>query len=321
MASCKERSCWEKLPSAFQQQLESPRQGQSTIDMTEADLNRIETSLGVALPGRYRKFALRLPNSPDHEYACKWYPFMDVDEIINRNQEFRSGGRVDDWKPELFCIGTFEGGDFFVDLGHLEKGVFVENSNSGSDELGGRYDPNDYSSCWVQSFDDLVDQLKGAPWWQRLGTRLASVVWQRKRHLRNLFNLTWRANGNFHIRRRDDPSPEMVEEEIRRIAAELGGAIRCSFDPEATYFTSVDLEIIGGPDGVSIEASSSGERFHFFDASAAPEPVVLIRGEPGEEVGRSGQEVCRDIERVIEAARYYAETGKLLPSFPWRKRS
>jgi hypothetical protein len=126
--------------------------------MTNADLDRIETTLGITLPERYRDFALRLPNSPDDESAEKWYPFIDVDEIINRNQEFRSGERVDGWKPELFCIGSFEGGDFFVDLSDLDKGVFVENSNAGSDELGGQYEPDDYSSCWIQSFDDLVNE-------------------------------------------------------------------------------------------------------------------------------------------------------------------
>ena len=63
--------------------------------MTETDLDRIETALRIALPQRYRDFALRLPDSPEDDEADRWYPFMDADEIISRNQQFRSGDLVD----------------------------------------------------------------------------------------------------------------------------------------------------------------------------------------------------------------------------------
>ncbi len=126
--------------------------------MTDTDLQRIEAALGITLPPRYREFARALPNSPDDDDAYKWYPFIGVDEIINRNQEFRSGELVDGWKPELFCIGSFEGGDFFIDTTDMEKGVFVENSNCGSDELGGQYDPEDFSPCRVSSWEEFVSQ-------------------------------------------------------------------------------------------------------------------------------------------------------------------
>jgi hypothetical protein len=126
--------------------------------MTDADLNRIETTIGITLPKAYRDFALTLPESPDDEDAYKWYPFIDVDEIIDRNKDFRSGDRVDGWKPELLCIGTFEGGDFFIDTTDIDKGIFVEHSNSGSDQLGGQYTPDDYSSCRVSSWSEFINR-------------------------------------------------------------------------------------------------------------------------------------------------------------------
>ena len=116
-------------------------------------------TLGITFPEWYREFALGVPNSPDEEAADQWYAFMDVDEIIALNKEFRSGERVEGWKPDLFCIGTFHGGDYFVDLSDPEKGVFLENSNAvRPGKLGSQYDEDDYSPCWVSSLDDLASQ-------------------------------------------------------------------------------------------------------------------------------------------------------------------
>ena len=124
--------------------------------MAKPDLDRIETRVGVTLPADYREFALRLPTSPDDNDAYRCYPFMDVDEIISINQSFQSGDRVDGWQPALFCIGTFEGGDYFIDVTDLGKGVFLELSNCGGSEQGDYYKPEDYSSCRISSWDEFI---------------------------------------------------------------------------------------------------------------------------------------------------------------------
>jgi hypothetical protein len=130
--------------------------------MTEADLARIEATLGVVLPPRYREFALGLPNSWDDESANDWYCFWEVDQIIQSNLELRQGGLIKGWKPELFCIGDFEDGHFFIDLTDLDKGLFFDYHRSGCGLMGGLFSPEDYSSCRVQSWEEFTRQTPRA---------------------------------------------------------------------------------------------------------------------------------------------------------------
>jgi hypothetical protein len=122
----------------------------------------METALAITLPARYREFAMRLPNDIEDDAAGDWLVFMNVDEIIERNEELRSGDWVEDWKPNLLCIGTFEGGDYFVDITDLDKGVFYNTLDANGGGQGAPYNAEDYTVCWRLSFATLSSSNEAA---------------------------------------------------------------------------------------------------------------------------------------------------------------
>jgi hypothetical protein len=56
------------------------------------DLDRIEATLGVALPRRYRVTMLAYPFAPDHEAAQGRMP-DDLEFVLEQNQIIRPGPR------------------------------------------------------------------------------------------------------------------------------------------------------------------------------------------------------------------------------------
>ena len=67
--------------------------------MNAADLDRIEETLGVSLPARYRDTMLAYPFLPDHEAAQGCMP-DDANVVLKANAD-----RQSNWPHDLVCIG------------------------------------------------------------------------------------------------------------------------------------------------------------------------------------------------------------------------
>jgi hypothetical protein len=121
--------------------------------MNTSDLDRIEKTLGIKLPAPYRQWILKMVANPD-DYPHYSEMCLDADEVIEWNEELRRGEITEGWLPHLYCFGAYEGGRFFFDPADLGKGVFLmTDCTDGMD--GAPFDPEDYSACRVESFEDL----------------------------------------------------------------------------------------------------------------------------------------------------------------------
>jgi hypothetical protein len=80
--------------------------------MNMGDLDRIEASLSVALPARYRTTMLAYPFPPDHEAAQYCMP-DDADLVIEHNS-IRPGPPDARWPSEFVVIGTDGSEELYV---------------------------------------------------------------------------------------------------------------------------------------------------------------------------------------------------------------
>jgi hypothetical protein len=88
----------------------SPREGL----MTAQDLDRIELSLGIALPAEYRTVMMAYPFPSDSSAAELWMP-DDAERVLVLNEGYRRGpGRSTDWPRHLFLLGDDGGEEAFV---------------------------------------------------------------------------------------------------------------------------------------------------------------------------------------------------------------
>lgn len=99
--------------------------------MTAADLDRIEKSLGVVLPARYRATMLAYPFQPDHEAALGCMP-DDADFVLEQNNAARPGPPHGRWPTEFVVIGTDGSEELFVLDGRTDNApVFVFDLETG----------------------------------------------------------------------------------------------------------------------------------------------------------------------------------------------
>jgi hypothetical protein len=118
--------------------------------MTDANLDRIESALGLELPTFYRRFMLNYPRhlaekQPEWSDVEKWELADDPDRVIHFNRYVREadpGEFFDDqaWPPHYFVIGSeqeqnwyfldLEGGSEAVYLFHHEMGDVAQEAAS-----------------------------------------------------------------------------------------------------------------------------------------------------------------------------------------------
>jgi hypothetical protein len=103
--------------------------------MTEADLDRIESALDVALPAFYRRYMLAYPRSladeqPEWSDVRQWEFADDPDRVIHFNRYVRDcepGWFFDDrrWPPHYFVIGSEQEQNwYFLDLEEGSETVY-----------------------------------------------------------------------------------------------------------------------------------------------------------------------------------------------------
>lgn len=110
--------------------------------MTEADLDRIESTLSLRLPAAYRRFMLAYPawlpaQQPDWSDVEQWELANDPERVIHFNQYVRGFGAgefFDDgpWPPHYFVIGSEHDQNwYFLDLKSDSDGVFLFHHEEG----------------------------------------------------------------------------------------------------------------------------------------------------------------------------------------------
>ncbi len=110
--------------------------------MTDADLDRIESALGLALPAFYRRFMLDYPRwlaqkQPRWSDVEKWELADDPERVIGFNRYvrgFRPGAFFDDrtWPNHYFVIGSERNQNwFFLDLAGGSEAVFLYHHEEG----------------------------------------------------------------------------------------------------------------------------------------------------------------------------------------------
>jgi len=110
--------------------------------MTDADLNRIESALGLKLPAFYRRFMLDYPQwlvekQPDWSDVERGELANDPERVIHFNQYvrgFEPGEFFDDrpWPPDYFVIGSEEEQNwYFLDLAGGSEAVLLFHHEQG----------------------------------------------------------------------------------------------------------------------------------------------------------------------------------------------
>jgi SMI1-KNR4 cell-wall len=106
------------------------------LRMTDADLDRIETTLALELPGFYRRYMLDYPRwlpekQPEWSNVTEWEFADDPDRVIQFNQYVRGsepGEFFDDlpWPAHYFVIGSeAEQNWYFLDLAGNSEMVYL----------------------------------------------------------------------------------------------------------------------------------------------------------------------------------------------------
>src|SRR5438105_1266825 len=110
--------------------------------MTEADLDRIESALGLQLPVFYRRYMRNYPRwlpekQPDWSDVVRWEFADDADQVIHFNRYVREaepGEFFDDrqWSPHSFVIGSeAEQNWYFLDLASGSEAVYLYHHEMG----------------------------------------------------------------------------------------------------------------------------------------------------------------------------------------------
>lgn len=104
--------------------------------MTEADLDRIESALGLKLPGFYPRYMLNYPRwlvqkQPEWSDVAAWEFADDPERVIHFNRYvrgFEPGEFFDEgpWPPHFFAIGSeAEQNWYFLDLASDSVAVYL----------------------------------------------------------------------------------------------------------------------------------------------------------------------------------------------------
>ncbi len=78
-----------------------------------------------------------------------------------------------------------------------------------------------------------------------------------------------------------------------------------------------DFEVIGGDGAYAMQGLKNGSAALFFNPGGSNDPVEIWLSDQGTDL--PAKNVCRDIEVVLEAARYFFEHGELDPRLQWRE--
>jgi len=124
--------------------------------MTTQELDEIETSLGIMLPGNYRDWALRLPRVG--EETKSWhFAFNDKDAILETNSRLQQEGCQEQfWPPELFCIGETDGNHYFISL-RVPDQIYYTNHDDGP-----YFESASWKDCAYQSTLEFYAEVERA---------------------------------------------------------------------------------------------------------------------------------------------------------------
>jgi hypothetical protein len=116
-----------------------------------------------------------------------------------------------------------------------------------------------------------------------------------------------------------NPSWEDIEAALRRLnAEEYEGVLLHLNDHRAGEPATDYLGVFGGPAGYLVLWTRPGAKGAVLVDSTQPkgqEPVPVAQHDQG--IWVSPRQVCRDLELIVQVARYFADTGQRLPSSAW----
>ncbi len=132
--------------------------------MTEQDVARIESAVGVTLPPHYRRFLLEHAKALGAARKKLDRPvlYATATDIIRINKGLHGNPRMievnedaDPWPLKYFVVGTNGGGDYWcVDLTDPREAIWFYDS-----EAGGVFEPAKFGS-WAEYMDQLNEDLK-----------------------------------------------------------------------------------------------------------------------------------------------------------------
>ncbi len=81
--------------------------------MIQADIEKIESRLGVELPAEYRDFVINYPADLDEDIRAHDI-YADADAVIEATEELRKGDNPDlKWPKHYVIIGDSGSGDYY----------------------------------------------------------------------------------------------------------------------------------------------------------------------------------------------------------------
>ena len=121
--------------------------------------------------------------------------------------------------------------------------------------------------------------------------------------------------GRWRTIRTPNPAWADVESAVRRMDGDRFPTVWLYADEEASDDAVPDFELLGGHVGHVVTARPEKGEFYYRDDRAPSQEVQVWLSDQG--LSCPGFMVCRDLERVIEATRFFFDTGRLLDGFPW----
>lgn len=102
--------------------------------MTLEQLRRIESELGVKLPGEYREIMLNYPFDTE---SMGDYLFDEADRVIEENRECREVELFGlDWRTHHFIFGSDGlGNPFFIDLSKVPAPIMLADHEDGAQRV------------------------------------------------------------------------------------------------------------------------------------------------------------------------------------------
>ncbi|HEX8911087.1 MAG TPA: hypothetical protein VF796_01925 [Humisphaera sp.] len=115
-----------------------------------------------------------------------------------------------------------------------------------------------------------------------------------------------------------DPMWQDVESAIRRLdRSHWPFVLLHSIEPVKGEQPRHALWITGGRGEYKLELSMDGDEIHYFDPTRSDHEVRVDESDVGLTVRE--KDLCRDVEKVLEIARWYADHASLHPGYCWER--
>src|SRR5262249_41626836 len=102
---------------------------------------------------------------------------------------------------------------------------------------------------------------------------------------------------------------------VRRMDGDRFPTVCLFVDTDPPKDAVPEFELLGGSVGYVVTARPEQGEFYYRDDSASSDEVTVWLSDQGFSCPRFM--VCPDVERVLEATRFFFHTGRLLDGFPW----